>query len=138
MAPTVPILFVLHVLPSCLPPFSFSLHFLFFSRCSLSPGCTGIQNSCYSSSSSCSFLLLSSPLHVSSILPRQVRGQCSPLGILGNKSNSCLHVEAHGKNLAHFSPRRIYPQNGGKWAKKKSSIEVHLNVFAKSQFFYPN
>lgn len=40
-------------------------------------------------------------------------------GTLGNKSNSCLHVEAHGKVLAHFSSRQIYPQIGRKWAKKK-------------------
>lgn len=118
MAPLVPILSVFHVLASSLPPFFFSPHFLFVTRCSHSPGCTGIQNNCFFSSSPCSFLHCSSPsMFHRFYLDRS--GDSFPLwGILGNKSNSCLHVEAHGKVLAHFSPRRIYPQNGGKWVKK--------------------
>lgn len=29
---------------------------------------------------------------------------------LGNKSYFCLHVEAHGKILAHFSPGQVFVQ----------------------------
>ena len=64
-------------------------------------------------------------------------GDSVPLwGILGNKSYSCLHVEAHGKVLAHFFTQTNIST---KWRKvgRKSSIEVHLNMclLHASQFF---
>lgn len=63
------------------PSLIFSAFSFLYKMFSPSPGCGAIQNSCYFSSSSCSFPLLS--LHVSSILPRQGRGQCSPVGHSG-------------------------------------------------------
>lgn len=89
------------LLLSCLPPHSFSLHFLFFTKCSLHlPGAARSK------------IAVTSPLRLAlfhsspSMFHRfclDRAGDSVPLwGILGNKSYSCLHVEAHGKVLAHF------------------------------------
>lgn len=113
--------------PSCLLPFSFSLHFLFFSRCSLS--LLGALRSKIAATSPLRLALFhSSPLP--SMFHRfclDRAGDSVPLwGILGNKSYSCLQVEAHGKVLAHFSPRQKYIHKMEE-SGPKSSIEVHLN-----------
>lgn len=67
-------------------------------------------------------LPLSPPLAFPSSIDsaRDRAGDSVPLWcILGNKSYSCLHVEAHGRTMAQFSPRQIYPENGQKWARKE-------------------
>lgn len=72
-------------------------------------------------------LLLSPPLAFPTSIDsaRDRAGDSVPLWcILGNKSYSCLHAEAHGRRMAQFTPRQIYPENGQKWARKEVNREA--------------
>lgn len=111
-----------------IPPFLCIFFTFLFSTCIItlasSPGCTVIQNSCI-------LLLLAPPTPhplLSSVFHRfclDRAGDSDPLwGILGNKSHSCLHVEAHGKVLAHFFTQTNISAKWRKVGQKKSSKEV--------------
>ena len=126
------------LLLSCLPPLSFSLHFLFFTKCSLH--LPGAARSKIDVTSPLRLALFHSSPSMFHRFCLDRAGDSVPLwGILGNKSYSCLHVEAHGKVLAHFFTQTNIST---KWRKvgRKSSIEVHLNMCLlwASQFFNTN
>lgn len=89
--------------------------------------CVVIQNSFFHSSP---LRLFSSVLHRFCV--ERARDSVPLWGILGNKSNFCLHVEAHGMVLSHFFTQTNLSTKWWKVGQKSSRGAPNWVCFAKT------